>query len=248
MLTSAKLSSQRQWNRPQQQQQPGRNTKQEDKPMKQNAFEINRLYQDNYTAFIVVKRSADFVSFKNVATNEITRKKVSTTYIRGEAYEIANLKNISGKRIRLLASPIMQEYVNDVIAQAKEDYEYLLSPTIKQPETQASTPETTPAATEQPEQQKQPEPSRDILEAHCKAAYDCTNTEDMRSLLDILSADILVGMCKLVNATNSSSLTKEEYIDAFISAAMEHKAMKAAIEAQASASTPAPVEVNPETQ
>lgn len=99
-----------------------------------------------------------------------------------------------------------------------------------------------------PEQQTQHETSRDILEAHCRAAYDCTNTEDMHSILDVIHINALAGMCRLVNATISSSPTKAECIDAFISAAMEHKAIKAAREAQASASTPATFTINPEVK
>lgn len=81
------------------------------------------------------------------------------------------------------------------------------------------------------------------LEAKCFYAYNCTNTENMRVVIDSSGTDeVLADMCRLVNAPISNNPTREECINAFISAAMEHKAMKAARESQASASAPATTE------
>ena len=215
--------------------------------MADHRFEVNKLYNDNSDAYIVVNRSADYISFRHVATNKVSRRKAKTTYVRGDKYETVTLKNIYGSTIHLLSNGVLSECVDMIIANAKAAYNEAMAEQQETtaPQAQQETTQTTEQATEQ---QAQPELSRETLEELCRNAYDCSNPEDMRSLLDTLSTDTLAGMCRLVNATNSSSPTKAECIDAFIAAAMEHKTMKAAREAQASASTPATFTINPEVK
>ena len=120
--------------------------------MADHRFEIKHFYQEYGYVFVVVKRTADSVVVRNVATNKTTRRKISTTYIRGESYEkLDNLKTYYGKKMYLLATGILSEYVNDAIAEAKRSYEYYLSCTTKaQPEASAPATETTQANSEQP--------------------------------------------------------------------------------------------------
>ena len=100
-----------------------------------------------------------------------------------------------------------------------------------------TTQETAPAV-------EQPAPSRDELAALCRKVYNCTNAEDMRSILDSLNAETLTAMCRIVNALISRNPEKSECIDAFIFTAMEHKALKA--QTEATASEPEVFNLNPE--
>ena len=113
-------------------------------------FTKGAIYTDNDFAVRVISRKGDFVTFKNLANNQTFRKKVKVTYVRGESYEVIDIRENWDKgfpiAFHVLAVGILPEFTEQVISRAKEWYKSLYADDDSQPE--PATAEITTSASE----------------------------------------------------------------------------------------------------
>lgn len=58
----------------------------------QHVFTKGNIYTDNSFAVKVINRKGDFITFKNLANDQTFRRKVKVTYVRGESYEVIDIR------------------------------------------------------------------------------------------------------------------------------------------------------------